>query len=461
MKLWFIPLLLCLAGKAMAVPTPDDFAGGFQLQVLDGGAIYAVEVPEELYRTVVNEDLADVAVFNAAKELVPHSIQAVRKVEPAGERHNIPLFPLYSQNMSHGGDLSLRVKRGPAGDILEVKSMPLDGREVLAGYLLDISAFPQPFSRLEFSWEQEEQGVISKIILESSSDLLHWRTEVARGILAELRFRGQLIRQNSIEIPRVSAKYLRVHWAPDSSALMLHEVAGVLHSTKNDWGLHWLPAIVPDRVETGEQTELFYLLDYRVAVSAMKISFPQENSLATLALYSRRNDEQQWHKQCEKSLYHLRVEELIAEDTLCRFPPVTDSQWRLQVKEDGAAFGNAKWPAIAFGYQPRDLVFVGRGSPPFLLAYGSGKPVAELKQYTTDIASVAGKQGDVMYDSALVRRAKVGERVVLGGNAALVPPPVPMPWRTWLLWLILLGGVAILVIMSRSLMREMRKTSES
>jgi hypothetical protein len=456
MKGWLIHLLmLCTVSHAAAGLVPSDFARGFFLQVPEGGAIYRLEIPAELYRTVINHNLADIAVFNAANELVPHTIHSAIKVDERSERKKVPFFPLHAENEGNTDDLAMRLTRSPEGDILQVRAIPRRERAALSGYLLDISSLTEPLSELEFTWQADGQGGIFALRIDSSDDLVHWQTRIPRGVLAELRFQGQVIQQNTIALPKIDAKYLRIVWPATNPKPEFLTVTGLLNSSVADRDLHWQPALAPNHWGESEPKEIFYSLETRVTPAAIRITFPEENSFASLALYSRGDERQQWQKRCEKPFYQLRVDELLVEDTLCSFAPAADRLWRLVVEEDGAAFGKGRWPTLAFGFQPRQLTFVGRGQHPFLLAFGSGKPVGELQKYATDVAAVAGRDGGLV-DGVLVRRAKVGEAVELGGEEALQQPAAPLPWRTWLLWLVLILGVAALGSMARSLLKEMR-----
>ena len=53
-----------------------------------------------------------------------------------------------------------------------------------------------------------------------------------------------------------------------------------------------------------------------------------------------------------------------------------------------------------------------------------------------------------------LRDAEVAEAVALGGAARLKPSGAAFPWRTWLLWAVLLLGVAILGGMAWRLSRQ-------
>ena len=87
---------------------------------MDGkGAIYSVELPEDVYKTVTRNDLGDIRVFNGAGEVVPHTIRASRKEDVIrDEWQPLPYFPLYREATGDAGDLSMQVRWSPDGSIL-------------------------------------------------------------------------------------------------------------------------------------------------------------------------------------------------------------------------------------------------------------------------------------------------------------------------------------------------------
>ncbi len=100
------------------------------------------------------------------------------------------------------------------------------------------------------------------------------------------------------------------------------------------------------------------------------------------------------------------------------------------------------------------MLFVGRGDPPFLLAFGSGKLAHEENKVDGQMILQAATGPS---SNQAIGTARLGKRIVLGGERALQAPPLPPPWKKWLLWLLLVGGVAVLAALARSLMREMNK----
>ena len=107
---------------------------------------------------------------------------------------------------------------------------------------------------------------------------------------------------------------------------------------------------------------------------------------------------------------------------------------------------------LEIGWVPEQITFLARGSGPYQLAFGSAvannaeQPVAELLR-TLDRSET----------KVTPTAARIGERVVLGGDSSLHPGPAPLPWRRILLWAMLVGGVGLLAAMAMGLVRQMGK----
>ncbi|WP_282103285.1 DUF3999 family protein [Morganella morganii] len=68
--------------------------------------------------------------------------------------------------------------------------------------------------------------------------------------------------------------------------------------------------------------------------------------------------------------------------------------------------------------------------------------------------------GNYLNNQDAIPRADISEKVVtLGGETKLLPAPEaapPFAWKTWLLWGILVAGVAVLGIFAVRLLKEVK-----
>ena len=156
--------------------------------------------------------------------------------------------------------------------------------------------------------------------------------------------------------------------------------------------------------------------------------------------------------------YDLSFEGAAIQNEPCVFQPTADPLWRVVVKQDGAGLrSDSRAMTLQLGWQPSELIFIARGNPPYLLAFGSGKLAQQDKNPDGGILLQAIKSES---STQMIGLAKLGKRIILGGDAALQSPVLPPPWKKWLLWAVLVLGVGLLAFMARSLTKELKKAEE-
>lgn len=451
--------IFLFAGTQVAAAglSPEDFAEGYYLDLQGRGAIYTVELPQDVYKVVTRADLGDVRIFNGAGEVVPHIIKQHRQNREAkASREPVAFFPLFSNGVDAIADISMWVRKNSDGTILEVNSRNQQAEEksLLKGYLLDLSKIVSPLHSLEFSWLETAGGSLVNIRIESSSDLVHWQTVVATATLANLRFNDQQVLQNVVELPAVHQKYLRINWLQGNTPLELTGVMAQSMAVDDTRELHWLPLSATAVVGRDKRPEIFFSTDYQLPVSAVRMAFPDENSIAALEIYSRLDNQHEWRRKCKKNFFQLMVDDVTLKSDTCSFPPVEEKFWRVVVASSGTGLERTdKTMSMYIGYRPHEVTFIARGNPPYLLAYGSGALTTDSSVNDIDIPGATGTQGAA---KNLSRSAVPGKHVILGGSGALAVPPPPLPWKTWVLWFVLISGVILLIFMARALLRDMQ-----
>lgn len=441
--------------------SPLDFAAGYSLEVSGKGALFSLDLPEDVYRTVKRSDLGDLRVFNAEGEVLPHGFRAVPSAPLAGRtRENVPFFPLYLgwQGQYQNG-MSIRVSRRTDGTIVNFDSVDaVSGDDMeLIGYLFDMTNLTSVPEKLAFYWKDTPRSSVFLIRLEESDDLVHWTSLVRESALADLQYGGSQVEKKVLQLPRAPKKYLKLSWRKQHAELELTKVTSLSDAIPSHRDRLWVSlSSQSTNMENGLRSVVF-TSRYHLPVDRVQVGFAQQNSLARISVQSRPLEVVDWTVRCEQLFYVLRFDEATVQNEPCVFKSNADQFWRLVVKEDGAGLDtHGKGVGLELGWAPAELLFVVRGSPPFLLAFGSGKLAQQSKpdkeMILQTLQSVpAGQSGT---------RARLGKRVVLGGEVALQPPPVPPPWEKWLLWAVLVVGVGVVALMTRSLIREMKATEK-
>lgn len=462
---YVLALLILLTSAELLMAgdiAPSDFAVGYNLEVDKEGTIYSVAIPEDVYRTVQSSDLQDVRIFNGAGEVVPHGIRNV-ETDPATLRDTwtVPFFPLFQDiRSSDQSEFSLQVSRDRAGTIVNIQSDPVketDNKKV-SGYLLDLSNLKQAVSELEFQWEEDTDSSIFTVNIEQSNDLIHWSSLVKKATLVDLQFGGRQVERRTIQLPRSPQQYLKLTWQKSNGLLSLIRISGFSQVIEERRKYQWLSLDDGTISKKDDQLLIDFKTTYRLPVSRVQIQFPEKNSIAGLSIQSRSDRDAGWATRCEQVFHDLTLEGSAIQNEPCIFQPVVDPLWRIVVKQDGAGLqsGN-KALTLQLGWLPSELLFVGRGASPYLLAFGSGKLAQEDKQ--TDDAMLL-QAIRIKPQEQAINVAKLGEKVELAGDLALKSPKKPLPWKQLLLWAVLLSGVVLLAFMARSLIKEMKAAEE-
>lgn len=457
----FLLHVLCVSAPAAQELTSNDFAYGFLLEARENGAVYSLPVPNEVYRTARRADLGDIRVFNSAGEAVPHGLRTLETpAEKTQDAHAVPYFPLFEKDAAAGDNMSLSVRRNEDGTIIAIDSNQarLQTAEQPSGFLLDLGEKRGDVGSLEFSWQADRAHGSAAVTVQQSPDLQRWWTLVDKATLVDLQYAGNRVEQRKIELPYASERYLKITWLQPQTPLALTGVTALSRPLVSRQNMQWVSLYNGAKSTINDNLAIDFTSEYRLPVRSVRLQFPEMNSMVSAVVQSRADQKGSWREQCRGVFYLLEVGGERLQSEPCSFAPSNDRLWRLLVTDDGAGLtGNSRTVTLDLGWQSDELLFLARGTGPFILAYGSGKlengPTATRSDMV--LTAVHQQQG-----SQFVQTATLGRNLELGGQRALVPPPPPKPWKTWLLWTVLIAGVIGMAAMAMSLMKDLRKKDE-
>ncbi len=439
--------------------TSGDFFAGYFLEVDTAGPLYALEVPAEVYQWVRRFDFGDIRVFNSGGEVVPHRLRyaAVEAGEPR-QHVDIPFFPLYRQTAATGqADLTMYMRRNESGTIVDINggSQPEKEEARLDGYLIDLTSLKSPLGGLEFHWLAVADIGMYSISLQQSNDLHLWSPLVVRESLVDLQHGGRRVEKRSIAFTSQPQKYLRLTWAEGESPLHLTTITGYSRNRDAHVRRRWNDLADGVVVAGDKDLVIEYQSTARLPTGSAQMILPDKNPSASITLQSRAKEDDPWRSRCEQVFYNLTLAAGEVQNEPCTFSPTADRYWRALVHEDGAGIGRRRRaPVLQLGWTPGEIVFIARGEPPFLFAFGSGKLAQQQGKGSGELVMQALATAEEKHG---VGSARIIRRIELGGEKALHVPPPPWPWKQWLLWAVLIVGVGLLAGMARSLLQEMQK----
>ncbi len=450
--------LLVMPSPAEAAPKPMDFAYGMPLSLPEKGAIYRLALPREVYEAVTRDDLADVRVFNSAEAVVPHTLRRPRGETDAETSNVLPFFPLYGGERLPGKDgLSMRVEKSGERTTVQVYSDNAEdsGEPRLSGYLIDATEHKERIHEFEIDWQEEDESRVIPVSVEWSKDMNHWASAVPRATLVQMKYHGHEIVHKRIRMPHMTAPYYRITWTDHRDGVVVTEIRAIHRKGGLDPGRQWIS--LTGRLGTADKEDRVVTYEYevpaRIPVDAIRLGFPEKNTLVRATVFSRSSPELPWQDRQDGVFFHLEFEEVTLVQSTAALHRTSDRYWKVAVEPD--AFSDPEiTPIVELGWLPHELLFVARGEGPFMLAYGSARLGQEAQPGVENdsLARVVAGEKD-----RLIKTAEALPRTVLGGPDRLEPPPPPRPWKTWLLWAVLLVGVGVIAKMALSLSKGMKQ----
>ncbi|MBX9633125.1 MAG: DUF3999 domain-containing protein [Burkholderiales bacterium] len=417
-----------------------DYGYAAPIEFTPGDALYSLRLPEAVYRHAVRTDLGDLRVFNGSGEAIPYALtqppSVVRQVE-AGIK--LPQFPVRAASGSTTAeDLKVEVRRdGAVVSVHAAKGVAAGG---VTAWLVDASGFEHPIEALDLAVDGGGD-VVARIGVDASDDLKHWHRIAADAPVVRTRFGGERLEQLRVPLNGVRARYLRL---ADTRGAFSFGLAGVRAAQAAQADAPKLETLTLGAADTSANDRAWtYDTGGRFPVVRVALALPEENTVLPFALEARADPERLWHGLAMGVAYRLTQDSVAVSSAPL---PVSTTERHLRVRlTAGAGPLPAAAPSLVAHWQPAELVFAARGSPPFTLAYGR----ANVEPMRVAIESIVPGYGT---RTAMVPKpATAGAERILAGDAAAKAAP---DYRRYSLWAVLGLGVLVLAGMGIKLARE-------
>jgi hypothetical protein len=440
-------LLILFAGGSLfpaiqAAPTPHAFARGYEIELAGHAPIYKLQLTAAIYQSSATADLSDLAVFNAAAEQVPHMLRAAAEA-PAPAVSNwiaLPFFPVPTQ----GATAERRIIVQTDGTLIRIEGADSHAEHDGAmDYLVDASRLQKRLTEIELALVEPGNDFVVPIQVEASSDLTKWTPLVANYHLAALEYAGHRLTQTRIPLPNGGARYLRLRALQQNAVFRIATIRGKVRSERAV--VRSLVRLkVSSRSATQHPDEIRFDLGGSFPLHEVAIEFAP-NKLIQATIESSSDPADAWRRRYTGALYTLERNGLLLRPNSLRLVGVRDRYWRLSGIEPMPTAALSAELTVA--WKPQELIFLAEGTAPYLLAVGRATPLPEKTDYAGALEKITRPDLDA--------NATVGSRLELGGDDKLTADQT-IPWRRYLLWAILAGGVAAVGIMVVRLMRQMK-----
>lgn len=470
-----VAALVFLAAAAGASIGPGDFAHGRAIALRGAGPLQTLLLDLPVYRGTVEPRLADLRVFNAAGESVPHAIRALAQPRPAeSDVVKVPLFRLpriapgeplsQGMNLAAGGARPYRIDAEVSADgaILRLESGGAVGERTAdddvtpgtapppappAAYLVDLSQLRRPVVGLDLVLGQAPVEFVVPLRIEGSDDLVRFRTLGTRAALTRLEQSGHRIESSRVDFSAARYRYLKVSWSGAKLPVEIEAVRARLAPESEPPPRD--AARIPGRAVEEEGGTFLFDLGGEVPVDQVQVDLPDANTLVEAELFSGPGDTGPWARHYTGLLYELEHSGLVRNPTV-HWPVTRHRYFKLVVSEKGGGLGSGA-PTLEVAWYPEQLLFITRGEEPFRLGYGRAAAGSTRFDATELIATTRTASREVPRETATL-----GLEYPVAEPSVLEVPEEPTSMRTLALWAVLVLSVGVVLAMSLRLLRQMR-----
>lgn len=439
----FLSALSAAAGAA--APAPQDFAYGMDVETTGEAAVYRVAIPAEVYRQSVQPPLRDLQVFNSSGEPVPFAIESPRTAvaaHPAAQ--TLPLFALRDDSPTALNALRVAIASPGSAISVQAAGVGAESPEVVLSYVLDGRAIDTPIAAIQLHWPDDAADYAGRMRVEAAQTLGLWRTVVAAAPLASLHASGAALIEDRVELPATRAPYWRLSWVgrPPSFRLLSAavEAAGVVDDSERN------TLLANGTVSQDSRGEFVFDLQASPAIDRLDLLLPEPNTVIDAELLARTDPKEPWRRVGTGGFYRLQSGDTELHNAPMVLEATSARYWLVRVPQAAGALGSGI-PRLEVRWRPSEVVFLARGTGPFMLAYGSGSSLG----VTTPLSAIPAAVAPM--------RATVRAPRTLGGASRLQAAPAAFVWKTAILWATLGIAFAALGWMALRLIRELGKSA--
>lgn len=455
-----------LAAPAVAADAlaPTDFAWRGNLVVPAGTSLARVALPVDALLRLQGSAAQDVRVFNAAGEVVPFAVLRRSDVERDAPLQRTRAYAAHAlfANTTPGK---------PAGGAVEVQ-VDADGATRAwvrwgDGTAHNLPAGAQPLNAALFDLREEKNAiaalevagslppnVLVNLELASSDNLQDWTPLAVKGPLfhfdgADAPHNTTLVLQQRLQ---PEGRYLRLRW-PGQDGVNVTAITGQRAADRTQAAP--LRAALPAGAADGK-TGLSWSLPFATPITALHLQAVQDNTLVPVRIAGRMDAAEPWHHLASTVVYRLDSVGTGAGNTPVAMPATALRALRVEASNGLALPAGGLQATVEFA--PVQLAFLASGAAPFTLAAGRAN--------TPAAAVDAGLFGAV--SPAKLAELPLATVEVLQADAPSAAPswlatwlPAGVPWRSVLLWGVLLAGVLVLGGVAISLMRQLNRKQDA
>lgn len=427
-------------------------------QSIELGSILSLPLNKEILESMKNQNLRDLAVFNAKGELVPFGVFSPEQPDISLlQEHKLKLFPIYNDQASNGNsDLRLLYELKTDGQLvprINNSSATKETTQALAGYILVMPADKVSLKKLTF---QLQGNNTARLSLDASSDLQNWKPLNSSFVLAKLQQGEESLELNELNLDYwLKERYLRVNFIGEPLKFV-DVIATVSSKQTKDPGLEKIIAtpIVPnENAKTpkvaADDKSVYFDLKGIFPSRTLNIILNTPGLLKNVIIYKRNNETENWQSVMRGNFYSIKYKgETISNKTYNLDGLNAARYWKISPAVPDMSI--PKDLNLELEYLPQNLYFLAQGEGPYLLASGS-------TQYTPE-QSIGGLVS--LLESSnfpIVQTRKIEDLSVMPE----IVEEAESETKLYLLWGVLALGILLMIYIAVRLLKNMNANPES
>lgn len=446
MQIFRIAGLLAFASAAQcafAALDRDQFVAGWPIELPSDGSFFDIPLTYETYR--YGRAVDEMAVLDRDGEPMPFYRVGVPAPTASEEGVKLGVSPIYLREEEEAiADISVATK-GDSTDVTVIAADEKEGEAEVVAFIIDARDVAGIPSMIELEWRPLDRPFLMSVSIEHSEALTEWR-RVGEGSVATLSIDGVAVIHKRVAVTGREGGYYRVTWDRRVSDWQL-ESALVIRSQEAEAAVFSTIDLDPSEVpmkDAGEDS-LYFDLGGQLPATHAQIAFSKRNRWASASIHVADAVEGPWRQISRPQLiYDVDYEGQRLASAPLYLGRVESRYWRLTFHPDRPA----EPLKLRLRYPREHLRFAANGEPPYMLVGGT------LSEQAGPDATFAAVMDALDGDEQQVAEVIPGPRTVLGGDAALETPS-QFPWRSVLLWAVLLVAGLTVAWMALRLAREM------
>lgn len=420
----FLLILFFLLTSIFALEK-NDFAYGKQLFLEKSTGVVKVRLDADIYKSLVHSDFSDLAVFDANGEIMPREISTSSTIQVESEQIEVPFVKF--DVLKSDKDQQLHFEYN--GALIEMLS---SGKTENEDYIIDLRGSARAVKNL-FIYSDEKKYMLS-VNVECSNNLEEWISLKKSAVIASLDFQNSLLEKNSINLPFVKCRYLRLK---TDKKFLISKVEVQEYSANLQAPLEIEKIVYKKNADAYE-----FEVSKNLNIKELYFELEDKEQLYKLNVFARNSKKEEWKLISKADIYTIVSEDI----RLVKHNISLNSRFKYyKIQAQDSSYLPSK-ASLSYGYNRQDIYFVAQGAEPYILAFGSYE--SKVSQISLD---------HLLANKNIILEAKLSDRIELGGTDRLLPKEKETSAITYWVWFALIFGVLILGFMSYILYKQMKE----